>query len=389
MAVLVLADGTVYEGNMFGVEEPTSGEVVFHTGMTGYQEILTDPSYFGQIVVMTYPHIGNYGVNEEDVESRDVFVNGFIVYECSRIASNQRATQTLDEYLSDHGVPGLEGVDTRAITRRIREKGAMPGIIHPEPEEVGLDQLKEKAADLPTMKGRNLIPEVTRGEAEIWDRGLDESYGKRFADEEPIPARIVGIDYGIKNNILRNLRERFDDVRVVPSDTSAEGVLDYEPDGIFLSNGPGDPAALDDELETLRELVRTDVPIYGVCLGHQLLARAMGAETYKLKFGHHGANHPVKDLRTDEIEITSQNHGFAVTEESADDAGFDITHLNLNDQTVEGMVHRDEPVACVQFHPEAAPGPQDSSHLFSTFARMVREYIESEEDGTDQNGNGQ
>jgi len=379
MSVLVLADGTVYDGQTFGSEEPVSGEVVFHTGMTGYQEILTDPSYYGQIVVMTYPHIGNYGVNPEDVESRQIFVNGFVVYECSRVASNPRATTTLDEYLSDQDVTGLEGVDTRAITRRIREKGAMPGIIHPEPEEEGLEELKNRAADLPTMKGRNLIPEVSRRASETWDEPLNNTF-RDWGDEEEIEASIVSIDYGVKNNILRNLRERFSDVEVVPSETSAEAVLDRDPDGIFLSNGPGDPAALDEEVETLEKLVRTDIPVYGVCLGHQLLARAMGAETYKLKFGHHGANHPVKDLRSDEIEITSQNHGFAVTEESAEEAGFDITHLNLNDQTVEGMIHEEASVACVQFHPEAAPGPQDSSHLFSNFARMVREYIESEEE---------
>ncbi len=379
MSALVLADGTVYEGNMFGVEEPTSGEVVFHTGMTGYQEILTDPSYYGQIVVMTYPHIGNYGVNEEDIESRDVFVNGFIVYECSRIASNPRAEETLDDYLKRHEIPGLEGVDTRAITRRIREEGAMPGIIHPEPEEEGLETLKKEAAQLPTMKGQNLIPEVTRDEPESWLSGLDESFGKRFAEEDPIPAEIIGIDYGIKNNILRNLKERFESVDVVPSDTSADEILERSPDGLFLSNGPGDPAALEEEIDTLRELVDSGIPIYGVCLGQQLLARAMGAETYKLKFGHHGANHPVKDLRTDEIEITSQNHGFAVTSESAKEAGFEITHINLNDETVEGMLHTEKPIACVQFHPEAAPGPHDSSHLFSDFADMVRDEVNSQE----------
>jgi carbamoyl-phosphate synthase small subunit len=364
---------------MFGVEEPTSGEVVFHTGMTGYQEILTDPSYYGQIVVMTYPHIGNYGVNEEDIESRDVFVNGFIVYECSRIASNPRAEETLDDYLKEHDIPGLEGVDTRAITRRIREEGAMPGIIHPEPEEEGLESLKEEAAQLPTMKGQNLIPEVTRDEPESWLSGLDESFGNRFPGNGSIPADIVAIDYGIKNNILRNLKERFDNVDVVPSDTSAEEILDRSPDGIFLSNGPGDPAALEDEIDTLRELVDAGIPMYGVCLGQQLLARALGAETYKLKFGHHGANHPVKDLRSDEIEITSQNHGFAVTRESAQEAGFDVTHINLNDETVEGMLHNEKPVACVQFHPEAAPGPHDSSHLFSDFADMVRDEVDTRE----------
>ncbi len=380
MSVLVLADGTVYEGSSFGAEKRTSGEVVFHTGMTGYQEILTDPSYYGQIVVMTYPHIGNYGVNPEDVESRNIFVNGFVVYECSRVASNPRATSTLDEYLSEQEIPGIEGVDTRAITRRIREEGAMPGIIHPEPEEEGLEELKDQAADLPTMKGRNLIPEVTREGEESWDESLDPTFRTWKEDQGPIDAKVICIDYGIKNNILRNLRSRFEEVCVVPSSYTAEQILELDPDGIFLSNGPGDPAALDEELEVLEKLVEHDVPIYGVCLGHQLLARAMGAETYKLKFGHHGANHPVKDLRTNEIEITSQNHGFAVTEESAEAAGFDITHVNLNDQTVEGMIHEEEPVACVQFHPEAAPGPQDSSHLFSTFAGMVREYVESKEE---------
>lgn len=375
MAVLVLADGTVYEGDAFGHEAETSGEVVFHTGMTGYQEILTDPSYFGQIVVMTYPHIGNYGIINEDDESRRPWVNGFVVYECSEVASNPRTDTTLNEYLKEHEIPGIENIDTRALTRRIRDQGAMPGLIHPgDPDEDRLEELKNRAAELPTMEGQNLVLDVTRDEPEDWNSRFDESIDRRFDTGEEMEASVVAMDYGIKNNILRNLKERFSDVTVVPADHDADQILAQNPDGVFLSNGPGDPAALPELVETLRNVIERDVPVYGICLGHQLLARAMGAETYKLKFGHHGANHPVKDLETDQIEITSQNHGFAVDRDSAEDAGFDITHINLNDDTVEGMKHTEKPVECVQFHPEAAPGPHDSCHLFSRFRNLIQNH---------------
>ena len=366
-ARLVLQDGAIFRGTSFGATGATDGEVVFNTSMTGYQEVLTDPSYCGQIVTMTYPLIGNYGVNSADVESSAVQVRGFVVRENSRSYSNFRAERSLGEYLAEAGIVGIEGVDTRAVTRRLRTVGAMPGII--STEDVGDDELKERAAALPGMAGRNLVPLVTCREPYTWEAGFATDFD---TGGNPAQARfeVVALDYGLKRNILRWLVHSGCRVTVMPGDTTAGQVLERDPDGVFLSNGPGDPEPVLAAIECIRGLAGKK-PLFGICLGHQLISLAFGGKTYKLKFGHRGANQPVRDLRTGKVSITSQNHGFATDAQSLAGTGLEVTQINLNDNTVEGLQHAELPVFAVQYHPEASPGPHDAAYLFRAFAQMM------------------
>ncbi len=372
-AVLALENGTWYRGTAAGATGVARGEVVFNTSMTGYQEVLTDPSYVGQIVSMTCPQIGNYGVTAEDAESRGPQVAGFVVRELSPIASNWRSTGTLREYLREHGVVAITGIDTRALTRVLRTAGVMRGVIgtgRVDPEE-----LVAEAQQVAPMEGRDLVRIVSCTEPFDWPAAADggpgdglEPEGFRRAPERRSgrPLRIAAYDFGLKRNILRRLASHGCQVRVFPATAPASDLLAIEPDGVFLSNGPGDPAPLDYAAANARTLLEADVPVFGICLGHQVLALAMGGTTYKLKFGHRGANHPVKQLATGQIEITSQNHGFAVDPESLPD-DVEVTHLNLYDGTVEGLRHTRHPAFCVQYHPEASPGPHDADYLFSRF----------------------
>ena len=356
--LLVLSNGLCFRGRLRGACRPTSGEVIFNTAMTGYQEILTDPSYRGQIITMTYPHIGNYGVNDEDMESRMPFASGLIVKELSRVASNWRAAASLDDYLKGEGITVLEGVDTRALVIALRDHGALPGLIVPA-EGCDLDALTREAAALPGMEGRNLAREVSVEAPYPWEK---EHHAKATY-------RVIAYDYGIKFNILRSLAARKAAVEVVPFDFSAEETLARNPDGVFLSNGPGDPEPVREAVEAVQALLG-NVPIFGICLGHQILTLALGGRTYKLKFGHHGANHPVINLDTGSVEVTSQNHGFAVTDDSLP-AHVRVTHRSLNDQTVEGIESLEHPAFSVQYHPEASPGPHDSDYLFDRFISMM------------------
>jgi carbamoyl-phosphate synthase small subunit len=384
-AVLALEDGTVFHGTGFGAATVHTGEACFNTSMTGYQEILTDPSYRGQFVTMTYPMIGNYGVGEVDAESGAVHVRGFVVEELCEVPSNWRSERSLHDYLLEAGVPGIEGIDTRALTKRLRVAGAMRATLCTD-GSLGPDEAVAMAREAPTMEGSDFVREVTTPEGYRWDPdgtwspewtlvnpSLDEprlEVGGQFY--KPLPEaryRIVAYDFGIKRNILRSLRRQGFDVEVVNSRTPASEVLAKDPDGIFLSNGPGDPAALGYIHEEIRQIVGKK-PIFGICLGHQVLAHALGGGTFKLKFGHRGGNHPVKDLRTGRIAITSQNHGFATDAETLP-ANVEVTHVNLNDGTVEGMRHRDHPVFSVQYHPEAAPGPNDAAYFFEEFANLI------------------
>jgi len=355
-AVLALEDGVVFEGRSVGAEGEASGEVVFNTSMTGYQEILTDPSYAGQIITMTYPQIGNYGVNEEDVESRQPFCRGFVMRECCFEPSNYRATQSLPEYLKANGIVALDGVDTRKLTRHIRLEGAMKGVI--STVDMDHESLVAKAKAAPSMAGSDYVKEVTIKEAYEWNPEFKGKY------------RVVALDYGIKFNILRMLESVGCNVVVMPADSSAEAILAQNPDGVFLSNGPGDPAAVDYLYPALETLIPRK-PIFGICLGHQILAHALGGKTFKLKFGHHGGNQPVYDNTLQHVEISCQNHGFAVDSNSMDTDQVTITHLNLNDQSVEGLQHKTLPVFSVQYHPESAPGPHDSRHLFERFVKNM------------------
>jgi carbamoyl-phosphate synthase small subunit len=389
IAKLALEDGTVYTGKAFGARGESDGEVVFNTSMTGYQEILTDPSYHGQIVAMTYPQIGNYGVNAEDAESRRPWVRGFVIRELSGRVSNHRAGGSLADYLEQHAIIGIEGIDTRALVRHTRERGAMKGIL--STTDLDDSSLIAKAQASPGLVGRDLAHEVMPTESSSWELGLDRSYlllapGGQHPPVTTTPAgdstsgarrpHVVALDFGMKWNILRHLVDIGCKVTVMPGSASAQSILDAEPDGIFISNGPGDPRPLTGATATVQTLIRTaaegrGIPIFGICLGHQLLGQAFGAQTFKLKFGHRGANHPVRNESTGRIEITTQNHGFAV-----DPAGLpaDVaaSHINLNDQTLEGLRHRRLPVFGVQYHPEASAGPHDSLYLFNEFRDLMR-----------------
>jgi carbamoyl-phosphate synthase small subunit len=365
--MLALADGTVYEGTGFGAQAEAVGEVVFNTAMSGYQEILTDPSYCGQLVAMTYPEIGNVGVNREDVESSRPYVEGFIVKEYWPTPSNWRATQALGDYLQAYGIPGVQGIDTRALVRHLRDQGNMNGALSTLP--VDRDELVEKARQAPSMEGRDLVGRVTCATPYDWDEGrwtLDGGYGRGVSPAGPL---VVAYDFGIKRNILRHLVQTGCRVRVVPAYTPAAVTLAMNPDGIFLSNGPGDPAAVPGVAEIVRDLIGKK-PVFGICLGHQILGLALGGQTYKLKFGHHGANQPVLDLTTGKVEITSQNHGFAVDVESLGGKA-ELSHVNLNDRTVEGLTHRTLPLFSVQYHPESSPGPHDANYLFRRFVELM------------------
>jgi carbamoyl-phosphate synthase small subunit len=355
-AILVLEDGRTFSGASFGAEGETFGEMVFNTSMAGYQEILTDPSYAGQIVCMTYPLIGNYGVNEDDVESRRPWVEGFVVREASRIVSNWRASDSLDSYLKKNNIVGIEHIDTRALVRHIRDKGAMrAGISSVESDPKALF---ERVLASPEMQNRELASAVT----------VDDSFDYPAADEAKY--HIVAFDFGVKTNSLREFSKFGCRVTVVPADTPANDVMALKPDGIFLSNGPGDPASMKSVIEEIKKLAETQTPMFGICLGHQLIGSAFGGETYKLKFGHRGGNQPVKDLTTGKIEITSHNHGFAVDAESLP-PDVEVTHINLNDHTVAGLRHKTLPVFSVQYHPESAPGPHDSEYLFERFIKAM------------------
>ena len=368
-ALLVLRDGRGFRGEALGAPGEAPGEVVFNTAMTGYQEILTDPSYRGQIVVMTYPHIGNYGVNEEDVESRRPWASGFVVKEASRVVSSWRGRGSLDAYLARHGVVGIQGIDTRALTRHLRDHGAQDGII--STEELDPARLGERARALPSLVGRDLVREVAADGPLGWNEGLWDPAGSRASSTGAPRFRVVAYDSGIKFNILRQLVAGGCAVTIVPARTPAERVRELSPDGVLLSNGPGDPEAVPYLIAAVRTLLGT-VPIFGICLGHQILGLAGGGSTFKLPFGHHGANHPVKDLATGHVEITSQNHGFAVAPASLEPHGWEMTHVNLNDGTCEGMRHRALPAFSVQYHPEASPGPHDANYLFGRFTDLMR-----------------
>ncbi len=366
-AILLLEDGTVFEGRGFGYPGQTCGEVVFNTSMTGYQEILTDPSYYEQMVTMTYSLIGNYGTNSEDVESRRCFAKGFIVKEFCPYPSNWRCSMSLDEYLKKQKVVGIEGIDTRMLVRHIREQGAMNGIL--SSTETNTQTLAAKLKKYPGLVGRNIVNKVTSRKRYAWDKGVYDC----LADAELKPKtkfKVVAFDFGIKQNILRLLRSHGCKVTVVPASATAKEIKAIKPDGLFLSNGPGDPAPVSNAIETVRALLGT-LPIFGICLGHQILGLALGGQTYKLKFGHHGANHPVKNLRTGHIEITSQNHGFCLDVDSLAGKKVELTHLNLNDQTNEGLCCPRLKCFSVQYHPEASPGPHDSRYLFDDFVQLM------------------
>jgi carbamoyl-phosphate synthase small subunit len=365
-AKLALEDGTVYTGRAFGAAGEAAGEVVFNTSMTGYQEVLTDPSYKGQIVCMTYPLIGNYGTTADDQESMAVQVEGFVVRELTRVPSNYRSHRDLDTYLRASGVPGIEGIDTRALVRRLRVRGAMKGVL----STTDLDDasLVGKARSSPGMVGRDLVREVVPERPFTWDQGFGPLCGHIYP-ARPAEKHVVALDYGMKWNILRCLTQAGCKVTVLPGTATADEVLRRDPDGVFLSNGPGDPAALGYAVETVKGLIGKK-PIFGICLGHQLLGQAFGGKTFKLKFGHRGANQPVLNRRTGQVEITVQNHGFAVDPTTLP-AEVEPTHVNLNDQTLEGMRHKRLPVFSVQYHPEAAAGPHDSAYLFDEFRKLM------------------
>ncbi len=369
-ARLLLEDGTIFEGYAFGARGDTAGEVVFNTSMTGYQEILTDPSYRAQMITMTYPHIGNYGVNPEDMESSGIQVAGFIVREPCNRGSNWRSEGELETWLKESGVVGISGIDTRALVRKIRDKGAMLGsIISGEATE---GDLRARLDQEPSMVGRDLVSEVTCEAAYEWSEPLHRLLGEEHMRPRPQVEEtyhVVAYDFGVKRNILRLLVEQGCRVTVVPASTTAEEALAYQPDGVFLSNGPGDPAAVDYAIETVRGLVGK-VPIFGICLGHQIMALALGASTYKMPFGHRGGNQPVKNLESGRVEITSQNHGFAVDADALQ-PGTSVSYINLNDNTVEGLKHEEHALFTVQHHPEASPGPHDASYLFERFRDMM------------------
>ena len=384
-AILALEDGTVFKGQAFGATESVAGEVCFNTSMTGYQEILTDPSYKGQIVTMTYPLIGNYGVNDQDIESYQTHTSGFVIRELSPVVSNYRSDCSLNEYMVKNNIPGIQGIDTRALTKKLRVRGSMNGYLTTE-QDVSEEEALEKARDWPGLIGIDFVKEVTHKSAFEWDQQDQVSAAFRLPhgpteldgriQRKDLPAAeipIVAYDFGVKYNILRMLRQQGFKVIVLPANTPAEEALRYNPAGIFLSNGPGDPSAVSYAAQAVAELIKKGLPIFGICLGHQILSLAMGGKTSKLKFGHRGANHPVKDLDSGRVEITSQNHGFTVDADSLP-SEVTVNRINLNDQTVEGLRHKNKPVYCVQYHPEASPGPHDSSNMFNEFRQLVEKH---------------
>ena len=378
MAILALEDGTIFHGNGFGARATTVGEVCFNTSMTGYQEILTDPSYKGQIVTMTYPEIGNYGINPADIESYQPHVSGFVVRELSPVVSNWRSRQTLAGYLEENGIPGIEGIDTRALTKKLRVRGALKGTI--STENISEGEAVQRANEWAGMEGADYAKVVTHKDSFAWDEhgqpneeftiptGINNDATPPALPPADIP--IVAFDFGVKYNILRCLRRHGFNVQVLTATATAEDALAHKPAGLFLSNGPGDPAALGYAVKTVKELVDHGLPTFGICLGHQVLAQSFGAKTFKLKFGHRGANQPVKDLASGQIEITSQNHGFAVDPDALP-SEVEVDRINLNDQTVEGLRHKTRPVFSVQYHPEASPGPHDSQPLFQRFRDQI------------------
>jgi len=354
-AILALEDGKIFRGRAFGATGEREGEIVFNTSMTGYQEILTDPSYKGQIVTMTYPLIGNYGVNQEDIESRKPFVEGFVVKECCKIPSNWRSQKSLGDYLEENNILGVEGIDTRALTLHIRQAGAMKAVLSTKNSDE--KSLVKKAKQSKGLVGQDMVQHVTADSTYNWSKK-----GKY---------KVIVMDCGAKYNILRKLAENNCKVIVVPAKTSAKDILALKPDGLLLSNGPGDPAPIQYVVSTVKKLLGR-LPIFGICFGHQMLGLALGGKTYKLKFGHRGANHPVKDLKTGKISITSQNHGFCVDIDSLSKKDIEITHMNLNDNTLEGLRHKKFPIFSVQFHPEASPGPHDAEYLFGNFIELMK-----------------
>jgi len=370
-AILALEDGTWFRGAAAGAEGEARGEVVFNTSMTGYQEVLTDPSYSGQIVTMTCPEIGNYGVSPHDVESRAPQVAGFIIRDESPMASNWRAEMTLRDYLVANHIVAISDIDTRALTRQLRSGGVMRGVIGTG-QALDPDALIERARTIPQMEGSDLVRGVTSAAAFDWPQEDPGEFGVAPGRRPKRRMKIAAYDFGMKWNILRRLSAHGCDVRVYPASTPAAELLATNPDGVFLSNGPGDPAPLTYAIDNAKALVASDVPVFGICLGHQILGLAMGGTTFKLKFGHRGANHPVKKLATGKVEITSQNHGFAVDPQSLP-SDVEVTHLNLYDGTVEGLRHRTRPVFCVQYHPEASPGPHDADYLFDDFLTLIEE----------------
>ena len=368
-AILALEDGRIFRGRCVGIKAECYGEVVFNTGIAGYQEIFTDPSYSGQIVVLTNPQIGNYGANGKDNESARPFIEGLAVREFSEIASNWRSTEHAADFLSQQRIPIISEIDTRALVRHLRTQGSMRGVI--SSIETDTEKLVEKARSIPVMSGLDLASTVSTRQRYEWNRGIDAcSPSELVGPEEETKHHVVAYDFGIKHNILRSLVQRGCKVTVVPSLTSADDVLALKPDGVFLSNGPGDPEPLSEPINNIRKLVGR-APIFGICLGHQVLGLTVGGKTFKLKFGHHGVNHPVRNERTGKVEITSQNHGFAVDPDSLNASDIELTHTNLNDHTLEGFRSRKDPLFCVQYHPEAAPGPHDSRYLFDEFVELM------------------
>lgn len=374
-AKLALEDGTIFRGRRFGAVVDAGGEVVFNTAMSGYQEIITDPSYAGQVIVMTYPQIGNYGIALDDFESRQPFLSALVVKEISRVASNWRSAKPLGDYLAQKGIPGLEGIDTRLLVRKLRTQGALRGVIGDS--SIGDDVLVNRARAIPSMAGRNLAISVTRGQKFDWDTNVTPI--NRHWQQQDLFRKdcslfhVAVMDFGVKWNILRSLVSVGCRVTVVPATISAKELLAISPDGLLLSNGPGDPEPLEGAVQTIQGVLGR-IPTFGICLGHQLLALAAGGKTYKMKFGHRGSNHPVLDLNSQEVEITSHNHGFSVDADSLPDGKVAITHINLNDNTVEGLRLRSMPAFSVQYHPEAAPGPHDAHYLFEQFVEMIRDF---------------